>query len=215
MKYMSDHHRVASRSIPERTMVSGTIATDTACMIIKGSKASIFKYSHEYEEHFTNGILTTTKHFAKGDTFVDADCYMEGIEATHAMMLQCYGYFQVFGPSVKIDSNVPSCRNDGTSACTITSTHTAKVTNASGDVSYHWEVTNASLSGGQGTDTIKVTTVGIPSIEVGILCTVTDKYTTGHTEITVTHERISAGKRKLVPRTALKPRPDLTPGDEN
>jgi len=215
MKYVSDHHRVGARSLPEKKLVDGVIASDKACMIIVGDKASIFNRSIPYERHYVKGVETVTAQFRRGDSFSGALCYLEGIESTYDMLLHCYGYFKKFGPSVKIVSKVPSCSNDGSSACAITSSHRVDVDNASGDISYHWEVTNASLVSGQGTDTVQVTTIGIHSIEVGIRCTVTDKYISGHTEVAVIHERISEGKRKLVPRTMLKPRRDLTPGDEN
>ena len=43
--YLSKHHYIASRSIPQVKLTSGTIATNKACVWIDGCNAAIFNYS--------------------------------------------------------------------------------------------------------------------------------------------------------------------------
>ncbi len=212
-EYISNHHKIADRSIPERKLTSGKISTSKACMWIKGSQAAIFNYSIPYVRYYVNGVETDTPTIAKGDSFVDADCYLEGIESTYAMLLQCLGYYGSYGVRVDVRGNCGSCDNDGVAMCQILTTHEAIVENVSGDVDYSWEITGGSIKSGQDTNKIVVETIGIYSVMVAVRCTVTDNHSSAYDEEDCLHGRThnQIGDSVLVPYVTLKPKPDLVP----
>ncbi len=213
-KCFTDRHREASRSLPEKELVNGTIHVDKSCMWFKDGNGAIFNGSVPYDRYYVDGVETSTPTINRGDSFTDAECYKEGIEGTYSMLLQCMGYYFGLGPDMSEIHNVcGSCDNDGVVSCSITTSSSVKVLNTSGDVTYFWEIAGASLVDGQGTDSILVNTVGLYSVNVDIRCTVTDKYTTTVRESTCLHRRThnSVGDTFLVPHVALKPRPDLVP----
>ncbi len=212
--YLSDKHKVASRSIPKKELVSGVISTTEACMWLNGSDAAIFNYSIPYNRYYINGVETDVPTIAKGDSFINADCYLEGIESSYAMLLQCMGYLHGYGPEVsEIKGSCGSCDNDEINSCAITTVSTITVQDASGEVGYAWEVAGASILSGQSTDTIQIRTIGIYSVNVEIRCIITDKYTTTIRERSCLHSRThdQIGDTVLVPHVALKPKPDLVP----
>ncbi len=215
VEYLSDEHKVASRSTWIRELTDGTISTTKACIYLKGANAAIFNYSIPYNRYYVNGIETDTPIINKGDSFTGVDCYKESIEASYAMLMQCMGYADgTLGPFVgPIRSYCSSCDNNGIVACSITTKSEIKVEGASGTEVYFWEVAGASLVSGQGTDTIEINTTGLYSVNVDIRCTVTDTYTSTVRETTCLHKRThnSIGDTYLVPHVALKPKPDLVP----
>ncbi len=213
--YLSSKHKVASRSIPKKKLTSGVISTTEACMWLKDGNAAIFNYSIPYIRYYVDGVETDTPTIARGDSFTNADCYKEGIESTYAMLLQCMGYFRnILGPIVSpIEGQCGSCENDGINMCTIVTHSSVDVRNASGEVTYFWEVAGCSLCEGQGTDTIEISTTGLYSINISVRCTVTDKYTTTVRESMCIHKRThdDTGDFVLVPHINLKPSPNLVP----
>ncbi len=212
-EYLSADHKIANRSVPKLTLTSGVISSNVACFWLDNGYAAIFNRSIPYTRYFINGIETETPTISMGDGFTDADCYYEGIETSYDMLLKCMGYNNGLGVKVDIEKQDGFCRNDGVANCTIRTTNVAKVTNASGDYSYYWEVTGASIKEGQGTDTIVVETTGLYGIKVGIRCTVTDRYTIGFDETTNLHQRqkYDDNVSVLVPYITLKPQTYLKP----
>jgi len=215
IEYISKQHRIGDRSIPEKEFTSGKISTVKACLWFKDGNAAIFNRSIPYDRYYVNGIETDIPTISKGDSFVNADCYKEGIEGTYAMILNCMGYLNRLGIRVRVTGGCGSCDNDGVVSCMIRTTHKADVENVSrnGSVVYNWEVAGGSLVSGQGTDTIVVETIGIYSVNVAIRCTVTDKYTSAYDEYDCLHKRENnaIGDTVLVPHVALKPADDLVP----
>ncbi len=212
--YWSSEHIVASRSIPKKKLTSGVISTTEACMWLNDGNAAIFNYSIPYVRYYVDGVETDTPTINKGDSFVDADCYLEGIESTYAMLLQCMGYYGVLGPIVSpITGSCGSCDNNGTTMCTITTKSEVSISNTSGDYTIEWEVAGGSILSGQGTNVIEVRTTGLYSVMLEIRCVVTDKYITTVRERSCLHSRThnQVGDTVLVPHVALKPRPDLVP----
>ncbi len=213
INYVSDKQKIADRSIPQKKLTSGVISTDKACMWIDGSNAAIFNYSVPYNRYYIDGVETDTVTISKGDSFVDADCYLEGIESTYAMMMQCMGYPGGNPPVVsEIKNTCGSCESAVGAECTVISTHSIKVSGTtSGDVTYRWEVEGGGILEGQDTDTIRVVTVGIYSMTVFVKCTVSDNYEEAVRETSCVHERDNVGETLLVPHPLLKPKLDLVP----
>ena len=213
IEYISKQHRIGDRSIPKKKLTSGVISTTEACYWVKGNRAAIFNYSVPYTRYYINGIETDTPTIAKGDSFIDADCYSEGIEGTLQMLMFCQGYYDGFGVRMSIKSTCGKCDNDLIIECTVTSTHRAIVENSSGIPAYEWNITYGTIISGEGTAVIVVETVGIYSVKFDVSCTVTDKYTsaTDIEECIHYRQQYDPGYSILVPHIALYPQTNLIP----
>ena len=214
MKCQSKRNYYGQRSVPiSRT---GTVIPADRpsyySKIINGDHYGAIFNSPDRNRFYINGV-ETTQFISEGDAISGWKTFESGCEHTYDFLLLDMKYYDGLGIRINIRGTCKSCDNNGITSCTIRTTHTAKVENASGNTDYNWEVAGGSLKSGQGTDTIVVETRGIYSVKVGVRCTATDTYTSAYDEEDCIHRRThnKIGDTILVPHVALKPAKDLVP----
>ena len=218
MEFISDRHEYSMNSIPTKT-TNSNIPTDRPSYhskVIDGVfYAAIFNGTFR-NTYWINGVETEDDFLVEGQAISDWKTYEEGCEHSWDFMIKDMGYRSVLGPVVYINTiDMNRCTSIDNENCQILSTHKAVVNNVSGDLSYAWNVSNATIESGQGTDTVVIKTIDKVSRKILLQCVATDDYISTPETKEVIHYRMSKdGYNPLLPTTILEPSPILVPQGE-